>query len=177
MLRQSSVYTLSQSGKLPFEPKEFNLNHSCNGVVELLKPNANYKNITITSLEAENIMVYADINMLNTILRNLISNAIKFTNNGGNINIYAQQNSSDVIISVSDNGIGIAPEIVTNLFDIKQVHSSKGTNNEKGTGLGILLCKEFVEQHGGKIWVESELGKGSEFKFTLPVKTQLSGCV
>lgn len=173
LLEDILLWALSQSGKLQFEPKEINFKSSCDGVVEMFKPNATNKNITINYIEAENIKVFADINMLNTILRNLISNAIKFTNNGGNINIYAEQNSSGVIITVSDNGIGISPEILSNLFDITQMNSSRGTANEKGTGLGILLCKEFVEKHGGKIWVESLLGKGSEFKFTLPFNNEL----
>lgn len=174
LLEDILTWARSQSGKLPFEPSEFYFNISCNKVVEILKPNANIKNITINIVETERITVFADINMLNTILRNLISNAIKFTNNGGNISIYAQQNSSGVTISVSDNGIGIAPEILSKLFDITQMYSSKGTANEKGTGFGVLLCKEFVEKHSGKIWVESELGKGSVFKFTLPLNTEFS---
>lgn len=172
LLEDILVWARSQSGKLPFEPKEFNFKLSSDRVIDILKPNADYKNIEITFIDTEEIIVYADINMLNTILRNLISNAIKFTHNGGNIYIYAQQDSSKVTITVADNGIGIAPEIASNLFDITKVHSTKGTDNEKGTGLGILLCKEFVERHGGKIWVESELGKGSELKFTLPINSR-----
>jgi signal transduction histidine kinase len=96
-----------------------------------------------------------------------LSNAIKFTNNNGTININAEENSENVTISVSDNGIGIAPDNLTKLFDIAQVLTTKGTAEETGTGLGLLLCKEFVEKHGGKIWVESEVGKGSNFKFTM----------
>lgn len=106
--------------------------------------------------------------MLNTVLRNLIANAVKFTNAGGLINIHAEQDNSKVTISVSDNGIGIKPDTLNKLFNISQKITTKGTANETGTGLGLLLCKEFVEKHGGKIWVESELGKGSDFKFTLP---------
>lgn len=168
LLEDILLWALSQSGKLPFEPREFNFKLNCDEVIQILQLNADNKNITITNVKSEKINVFADSNMLNTILRNLISNAIKFTNDGGSINIYAEQNNSSVTISVSDNGIGIAPKIVSNLFDITQVYSTKGTADEKGTGLGILLCKEFVEKHGGKIWVESKLGKGSEFKFTLP---------
>jgi signal transduction histidine kinase len=174
LLEDILVWARSQSGKLPFEPRAFFFSISCDNVVEILKPSANNKNITINIVETEKLIVFADINMLNTILRNLISNAIKFTNNGGNINIHAQKDNSFVTISVSDNGIGIAPEFVSKLFDIKHKHSSKGTANEKGTGLGLLLCKEFVEKHGGKIWVESELGKGSVFAFTLPLNSACS---
>jgi signal transduction histidine kinase len=143
-------------------------------MLDILKPYANNKSITIRAINTENTLVFADINMLNTILRNLISNAIKFTNNGGLIIVYAQQNNSDITVTVSDNGVGIPNDVKAQLFDITKTHSSKGTANEKGTGLGILLCKEFVEKHGGKIWVESEVGKGSEFKFTLPFNNDFS---
>ena len=98
-----------------------------------------------------------------------MSNAIKFTDNGGVININAEQTDSNVTISVSDNGIGIAHDELKKLFDISEVLTTKGTEGETGTGLGLLICKEFVEKHQGKIWVESEVGKGSEFKFTLPL--------
>jgi len=110
--------------------------------------------------------------MLKTALRNLVSNAIKFTNNGGEININAKVNSADVTISVSDNGIGIPSENLTKLFDISEVLTTLGTAKETGTGLGLLLCKEFVEKHGGKIWVESKVGKGSDFKFALPISAE-----
>ena len=171
------LWAMSQSGKLPFQPAEFDFKISCDKVVEMLKPNADNKGITINNVEAENIIVYADTNMLNTVLRNIISNAIKFTGVGGIIKIDAEKNNSEVTISVSDNGTGISPEALSNLFDISKMHSSKGTANEKGTGLGLLLCKSFVEKHGGTIWAESELGKGSVFKFTLPIKLELSGTV
>ena len=177
LLEDILMWARSQSGKLSFAPREFNFKISCDKVVEILKPNANNKNITINVIESEKIIVFADINMLNTILRNLISNAIKFTKNNGNIYINAKQNTTDVTISVSDNGIGIAPEILSKLFDITEKYSTKGTANEKGTGLGLLICKEFVEKHGGKLWVASELGKGSEFKFTLPLNSKLAGTV
>jgi signal transduction histidine kinase len=101
-------------------------------------------------------------------MRNLVSNAIKFTNPGGSVNISSEQSDSIVTISVSDNGIGIDPEALSKLFDIASNLTTPGTANETGTGLGLLLCKEFVEKHGGRIWCESVVGKGSTFKFTLP---------
>ena len=106
--------------------------------------------------------------MLRTILRNLLSNAIKFTNKGGEINIRTEETPAFVCISVSDNGIGIAPENLAKLFNMTEIFSTQGTAREKGTGLGLLLCQEFVEKHGGRIWAESEEGKGSIFNFTLP---------
>jgi len=164
------VWALSQSGKLPFEPEEFSLKHSCEEVVEMLKPGADKKSITINIDVAERVIVFADINMLNTILRNLISNAIKFTRKGGNINIFSEQNNPEITISVSDNGTGVSAEILSHLFDNTQKHSLKGTANEKGTGLGLLICKKFVENHNGRIWAESKVGQGSIFKFTLPLQ-------
>ena len=109
--------------------------------------------------------------MIKTVLRNLVSNAIKFTNNGGQIDINAEKNHTNVTITISDNGIGIEPNNLTKLFDISQIQTTIGTAEEKGTGLGLVLCKQFVEKHGGKIWAESEHGKGSEFKFTMPIFT------
>jgi len=101
---------------------------------------------------------------------NLVSNAIKFTRTGGKINITAKRTTNGLTISVIDNGIGISSENKAKLFDLSQVITTKGTEKETGTGLGLLLCKEFIEKHGGKMWVESEEGKGSAFHFTLPDK-------
>jgi signal transduction histidine kinase len=106
--------------------------------------------------------------MVKTILRNLIGNAIKYTNNGGEITISATEGKRFIEIVVKDNGIGISPEAQRRLYKIHSFHSTTGTNNEKGTGLGLILCREFIEMHGGNIRIESEPGKGSKFKFTLP---------
>ncbi|HKJ79005.1 MAG TPA: HAMP domain-containing sensor histidine kinase, partial [Prolixibacteraceae bacterium] len=140
----------------------------CLNVLEVLKQTASTKNITINYSAPDEIKVYADIDMLKTILRNIISNAIKFTKKDGVISINADKNSVDVRISVSDTGVGISDDNLTKLFDISQIVTTKGTSKENGTGLGLLICKEFVENHGGKIGVESALGKGSDFYFTLP---------
>jgi signal transduction histidine kinase len=107
--------------------------------------------------------------MFKTVLRNLISNAIKFSNSKGKINVFAEKIAENVIVTVSDNGIGIDKNIVDKLFDLTRKQSTTGTADEKGTGLGLIICKEFVEKHNGKIWVESELGKGSNFKFSIPI--------
>lgn len=107
--------------------------------------------------------------MLRTILRNLISNAIKFTHEKGQITLRAEQTGADIIITVSDNGIGMSQNTISKLWQIADLYTTPGTKGEKGTGLGLMLCKEFVEKHNGKIWVESEVGKGSDFKFTMPV--------
>jgi signal transduction histidine kinase len=107
--------------------------------------------------------------MFDFIVRNLVSNAIKFTNVGGKISVEAISNNNHFIeMKVSDSGIGIPPELKSKLFLLSEKTSRPGTDGEMSTGLGLLLCKEFIEKHGGKIWVESEVGKGSSFYFTIP---------
>ncbi len=170
LLEDILLWVRSQSGKLPYEPQKISFTKNCIEIIDGLKQCATEKNITINHFTPVEVNILADVNMFKTILRNLITNAIKFTNNNGQINIYAERNEEIVItITVSDNGIGIEPEKINQLFDISQMFTTSGTAQEKGTGLGLLLCKEFVEKHGGKIWVESELGKGSDFKFTMPL--------
>lgn len=173
LLEDLLMWTRSQSGKLTFEPEEMHLKDICQDILSGLKLNADSKNITIYDFVAADLDVYADIDMLKTILRNLVSNAIKFTHPGGRIDINTKQSSKEATISISDNGVGIAPEVIDNLFDITQFHSTKGTINEDGTGLGLLLCKEFVEKHGGEIWLKSTLRKGSTFYFTIPCKLKI----
>ncbi len=170
LLEAILMWINSESGKIPFEPQVLSIKTIYSDIIETLKPYANTKAISIDYLGEENFNVFADQNMFQTILRNLVSNSIKFTNNGGQITINAQKTESDIIISVSDNGIGISPESQSKLFNISQIHTSNGTADESGTGLGLLLCKEFVNKNGGEIWVESELGKGSTFKFTVPIQ-------
>ena len=110
--------------------------------------------------------------MIDTILRNLISNAIKFTYPGGKITVSVEEKQNELLVTVSDTGVGISKENRDKLFKIDQSYSTTGTQNEKGTGLGLILCKEFVEKHGGKIWVESEVNKGSTFYFTFPTHNE-----
>ena len=172
LLEDLLMWARTQSGKIPFEPQKMNLKDICKDILKILKPNADAKNITINLFGTDGINIFADTGMFKTLLRNLVSNAIKFTNKNGAINISAFQIDSKISISVSDNGIGIKPDDITKLFDISQILTTTGTAEEKGTGLGLVLCKEFVEKHGGKIWVESEYGKGSEFKFTMPIYTE-----
>jgi signal transduction histidine kinase len=163
------LWARAQQGKIPFKPQILSFKDICKDTLEILTPNANAKNITINYSATDEINIFSDIDMLKTVLRNLVSNSIKFTNCGGSINIDAKQNSENITISISDNGVGIPPENLAKLFDISEVLTTKGTAEETGTGLGLLLCKEFVEKHCGKIWVESEVGKGSDFRFTLPI--------
>jgi signal transduction histidine kinase len=177
LLEDILMWARTQQGKIPFKPQNFSFEEICNDAVEILKPNAIAKNIALNFNTSEGLTVYADSDMLKTILRNLVSNAIKFTNSGGKITINAEQTNSSITISVSDNGIGISPDDLVKLFDISEVLTTKGTAKETGTGLGLLLCKEFVEKHGGKIWVESEVGKGSDFKFTLPISVEEASAI
>jgi signal transduction histidine kinase len=113
--------------------------------------------------------VYVDKLMIKVVLRNILSNAIKFTNPGGNIFITTEQDQNKLKVGIQDNGIGIGKEVIAKLFLVDEIISTTGTHKEPGTGLGLLLCKEFVEKHDGKIWVESEVGKGSKFYFTIPL--------
>jgi signal transduction histidine kinase len=174
LLEDILLWARTQQGNIPFKPQVLSLSEICKNILEILKPSAYAKGITISYKNEDQIIVYADVDMLKTIILNLVSNAIKFTNNGGAININAEQNAENMTISVSDNGIGIPSENLAKLFNISEVLTTTGTAKETGTGLGLLLCKEFVEKHGGKIWVESKVGKGSEFKFTLPLFTELA---
>jgi PAS domain S-box-containing protein len=158
-----------QQGRIPFEPRKYLLNDVVDSEFEYFMNIANQKHITLVDASVKDILVTADENMLRTVIRNLISNAIKFTPKHGTVTLDAERKDSKVVISVSDTGIGMTRETIETLFKMESSFSSRGTENERGSGLGLLLCKEFVEKHGGKIWVESEPGKGSRFIFTLPV--------
>lgn len=162
------VWAISQNKEKSFNPVKINLYELIVEEIENINFTARQKQIVIHNSIEPDLNINADIQMVKTILRNLISNAVKYTNPGGEITLSASEGERFVEITVKDNGIGISSEAQGNLFKIDSFHSSAGTNNEHGTGLGLLLCIEFVEMHGGNIWIESELGKGSEFKFTLP---------
>jgi len=157
----------AEQGNIAFEPQNLNLTIVCNDALETLAPIAKEKSINISTQVEDKLKVFGDANMLKTVLRNLVSNAIKFTGSGGVIDIKAEMDAENVVIAVRDNGIGIPSDVLPKLFDITEKISTSGTSGETGTGLGLLLCKEFVEKHGGRIWAESEEGKGSEFVFTL----------
>jgi PAS domain S-box-containing protein len=172
LLENTLTWARSQSGRIEYLPEELHLKTILSETVSGLLATANNKNIQISNIISEKDIIYADKNMIATIFRNLISNAIKFTNKNGKIIISAdkQGNSNFLEISVTDTGVGIPKYRVDDLFRIDKNISTHGTENEKGTGLGLILCKEFVEKHGGEIWVESELGVSSDFKFTMPLR-------
>ncbi|RLD85430.1 MAG: hypothetical protein DRJ07_03020 [Bacteroidetes bacterium] len=167
------LWSQSQKGIIDFKPEKENFYLVAVETLGFLYQTAKNKTITLINQVPEVCSVYADKDMLETILRNLISNAIKFTLRKGEIilssRIITDENEQKFVeISVKDNGVGIPREMQGSLFNVSENNSTKGTENETGTGLGLTLCKEFVEQHGGKIWVESELDKGSTFIFLLP---------
>jgi signal transduction histidine kinase len=162
------LWSTSQYGKLPFKPQIVAFKKLCFQTLEELKSQITPKNLEITCNDPENLQLWADESMLKIVIRNLVSNAIKFSNPGGKILLSSETQDTNVLITVSDNGIGMTPDTLKKLFDVTQIDSQTGTQGEKGTGLGLLLCKEFIERHKGKIWVESQVGKGSDFKFTLP---------
>lgn len=159
----------SQTGRMKFSPEQLELGLLVDREIELLKDAANFKNISINSRIDEDTMIIADKSMIGAVMRNLISNAIKFTQSGGEVIISAKLKSDELEMAVADNGIGINKESLERVFHIEENLTTAGTLNEKGTGLGLILCKEFIEKHGGKIWVESEVGKGSTFRFSIPV--------
>lgn len=170
LLEELLLWANAQSGKIKFKPEIINLKDICDEVIELVTIKAKEKNIAITLSSTINQDLFVDIQMVKTIMRNIITNALKFTNSGGEITISAKKNTDFIQISIIDNGVGISSEQLSHLFDISKAQSTPGTSDEKGTGLGLIICKEFIEKHNGTIEVYSELGKGSEFIFSLPIK-------
>ncbi|HYF68163.1 MAG TPA: tetratricopeptide repeat protein [Ohtaekwangia sp.] len=163
-------WTLLQMDKLNLQPGKIDLHKMVDENILLLGP-VQGKDIHILNQIPESTISFADLNTVNLVIRNLITNAIKFTNDGGEVIIRSEDKGNEWLVSVRDNGVGIKPEVMDILFDKTAPYTTRGTANEKGTGLGLILCKEFIEKNGGKIGVESKEGDGSTFFFTLP-KTQ-----
>ena len=162
-------WSRSQTGTLKYNPEKISINQLVDENINLLESTAKNKNIRIFSELDKEVYAQADKNMIRTVLRNLISNGIKYTNQGGYINIRSFCDNHICEISVADNGIGISAENIDKIFKIDESFSTIGTEREKGTGLGLILCKEFVEKNGGRLRVKSEPEKGSAFSFTLPL--------
>jgi len=162
------AWSMLQNMERTFNPVKINLRELVINELESFNASATLKQISMDHSIEPNLFVTADSEMVKTIFRNLISNAIKYTPEGGNIFIAAAEGKRFVKIEVRDDGIGMSQKTKEKLFKIDEFHSITGTNNEPGTGLGLLFCKEFIDLHGGKIHVESEPEKGSKFKFTLP---------
>jgi signal transduction histidine kinase len=156
-------------GNITFTPQKLNLKEIITECENILTESAREKSIRLVFEISGELQVFADTNMLQTVIRNLLSNAIKFTPNGGTVTISAELAENNMVsVSVKDTGIGISAKMRDNLFSIEVNTKRPGTNGEPSTGLGLLLCKEFVEQHGGKIRVESVQNQGSLFNFTIP---------
>ena len=159
-----------QRGAIKFTPKISFLSKMIEGCIDTINQRAVQKNITIVNEVPVSLKVFVDDKMINTVLRNLLSNAVKFTRQNGKVMVRSAHSDNGTIeISVIDNGVGIPAKDVKRLFNIEEKFRRKGTDGEDSTGLGLLLCKEFVDKHGGKIWVESKENEGSTFSFTLPI--------
>jgi PAS domain S-box-containing protein len=155
-------------GMIKIEPGKIHIRKLVDDNIEFLSNTAKQKGISLKNCINNDYIVLAEEDMLNSIFRNLITNSIKFTDRGGKVEIYAEPDQDHLNISVSDNGIGMDKKTMEILFDIVSKKSKPGTNEEEGTGLGLILTKEFVEKNGGEIFVESEPAKGTTFTFTLP---------
>jgi signal transduction histidine kinase len=158
----------SQTGQIKFKPEPIRLRKIVDEVMNVVDTAAKFKGVFVDCSQVPDIEVYADRNMLKSILYNLIYNAIKFTHADGKVIVFAEDEKQHGRIVISDNGVGMDQETKSKVFHVAS-GSTKGTASEEGSGLGLILCKEFVEKHGGKIWVESEAGKGSDFTFTVPL--------
>lgn len=171
LLKNLLQWARSQTGTIQFNPKEHNLNTLIKGNIELLETMAHKKDISIHFHSSIDTKCSFDANMINTVLRNLGQNAIKFTNRNGEINFIAEENEDKYTITVSDNGEGISEEQIKKLLTSDYNESTDGTENEKGSGLGLILCKEFITAHNGTFEIKSTIGKGSKFIFSLPKLT------
>lgn len=169
LLEDLLLWSRSQLGKITFTPEKTNLSELWNEVAKPLLLQAENKNITVNFNDKESLELHCDKNMVKTIIRNLVSNAIKFSYRNSSIEINASVKNDFSEIKISDKGVGISADTIDSLWVIGSHHSTSGTESEEGSGLGLVLCKEFTHANGGKIWVESEKGKGSDFIFTLPL--------
>jgi signal transduction histidine kinase len=163
-------WSRSQTGLLIYNPEDTNLKSIIDENIENLKLQTSTKGISLTADLTDKIIIHSDRNMINTVLRNLLSNAVKYTHKNGKVVVEVLQSSKEIMVSVKDTGTGMTKEKVDSLFRLENSLSTPGTEKEQGTGLGLKLCKEFTERLGGRIWVVSKEGQGSEFKFTIPLK-------
>lgn len=157
-----------QRGEMEFNPIQCNLYEIVTEVMYIFRAKAGQNGVKLLNKIGLNQFVMCDQNMVNTVLRNLVSNAINFTPPNGTVKIEAKSNDEEIFISVTDSGLGISEENINKLLRIDKKYIEPNINGEKGTGLGLILCKEFVEKHNGKIWIESQEGEGSKFIFSLP---------
>jgi signal transduction histidine kinase len=170
LLENLLQWARSQTGSITFEPEEFLINDLIDSNIILVESIASDKNLLIENMLGEKIKIVADVNMINTVLRNLITNAIKYTEIG-KVSVEVLQDKETTMVSIVDTGIGISNDKIDKIFDIMSSKTTEGTRGEQGTGLGLIICKEFIEKHGGTISVISDRGKGSTFYFIIPNRT------
>lgn len=168
LLQNLLQWSRAQTGRIEFNPQKLNLHNIVHNNINLLQSTAERKQIQLNHDLPDDITLTTDEDMLNTIIRNLLTNALKFTNKGGKVEVVAVKQGDFAEITISDTGVGMSDSVKNNLFKLDTTYSTYGTDNEAGTGLGLILCKEFIEKNKGKIWVESRPGEGSKFIFTLP---------
>ncbi|MFH1050220.1 MAG: PAS domain S-box protein [bacterium] len=172
LLEDLLTWSRAQTGKISFTPDQADIFPIISNNISLLELQAGNKKIFLKQESEENTFGFFDVNMVNTVIRNLISNAIKFTPEGGMITIGSKIENNSIKVWVKDTGVGISEENINKLFRIDTTITTDGTAKEKGTGLGLILCKELIEKNRGTIWIESELNKGSSFIFTLPTTNE-----
>jgi signal transduction histidine kinase/ligand-binding sensor domain-containing protein len=180
LLQNLLLWARTQTKRLSHLPENVNLRNAINDILDLLKAGFTQKNITVSFDSLDDIIVYADVEMTKTILRNLLNNAIKFTPVNGNIDISlsnkhnGEKKGNEIFISIKDSGVGISPDTMPDILESGPITPGEGTEGERGTGLGLTICKEFLKINGGRLLIESEEGKGSTFTFSLPVAKNTS---
>jgi PAS domain S-box-containing protein len=168
LLENLLQWSRTQTDRIKYNPSRQSLSRIIDETVQVLNASVQKKGLIFNSEIRKDIFVYADKNMIDLVIRNLLSNAIKFTPSGGRISVSAEDDGKFLIVSISDTGVGIDPEDMSRLFQFEEFHTTTGTAGEPGTGLGLIICQEFIKKHGGEISIKSELDKGSTFTFSLP---------
>jgi signal transduction histidine kinase len=168
LLTNLMTWAQSQTGRMEYNPEYFEMTTLVKEATLLLHGIAEQKSIVIENKITTNTQIYADKEMISIVLRNLISNALKFTTTGGKITISTEHIKNELTVTISDNGVGISKDRINKIFNIIENYSTPGTQKETGTGLGLILCKEFIEKNNGRIWVKSTVGIGSSFSFSIP---------
>ncbi|MDP2888988.1 MAG: PAS domain-containing sensor histidine kinase [Bacteroidota bacterium] len=168
LLENLLIWSRNQTGMYKFTPEVINMKDRIVQALKVAEGSASIKDIKLASDISRNYLVYADQDMIDTVLRNLISNAIKYTRKGGKVKVSAKTNTNNVEITVTDNGVGIPTNKQSEIFQIDKRTNTTGTEKEEGTGLGLIICKDFLARNGGQIWAESTLEMGSKFTFSLP---------
>jgi two-component system, sensor histidine kinase and response regulator len=172
LLESLLTWAKLQMNRIESKPVQLDMAKLTEDTISVMQPSADMKRINLVNRVPANVFAYADKQMITSVLRNLISNAVKFTPEDGEVTVFAKRQHSWVELSVQDKGVGITPETLPKIFSLNTKHTTRGTNNEEGSGLGLVLCREFVEKNGGHIWAESTPHKGSTFTVQLPAGNQ-----